>query len=93
MFAYAKKWNARYAGGSPKIAVVHEGGLGENRQPLPGCRKTHDITETGVNHLRLQMQQGTVKRLDTMMYGPVHAVQCVSRYSCAPIAAGADAVT
>ena len=39
--------------------MVHEGGLGENRQPLPGCRKTHDITETGVNHLRLQMQQNT----------------------------------
>ena len=68
MYAYAKVWNQRYAGGTPKILVVHEGGLGENRQPLPGCRNTHDIKETGVNHLRLQMLQNTVKRLDSMIY-------------------------
>jgi hypothetical protein len=67
-FAYANIWNRTEEQGRARIITVHEGGMDMNKQPLPGCRKTHESTELGVNHLRLQLHKRILKRLDTMIF-------------------------
>ena len=68
MAAYANIWSSQQEPNYPKILVVHEGGMDTNKRPLPGCRKTHDSTEVGVNHFRFQLHNRLVRRLDTMIY-------------------------